>query len=234
MNSTSALDVDAFRRITTCLRPSLAPIATHARRRIHATVHALVALSVVGCAAPAPNYNEPDPKTEKVARLRISVPIGMWAQVKLHPNTDEGSCLRYDNVQILPVDFNTSGFPSSKGERTIGMKGGEKPFATVNSEMYLPTASDITISASYSATGAVVTTSCRQAFRFRAEPGKDYEMSMLTGEKLPARSSCQMDMRELKVSSDDAELTSLSIPVTLTPVIVQSSRAWKQLCKGRS
>ncbi|MEO6147548.1 MAG: hypothetical protein ABIT70_11005 [Sulfuriferula sp.] len=184
---------------------------------------------LLGCATPTPEYIEPNPKSEPTAQMRVAILVGVSAIVLAHDNNN-GPCLSYVGVTVLPVAINTWGFPQSNIKR-VGMPPGENEFGRAITELYIPAGKQITISARYSGGNGMMTMNCYRAFRFQPIRGKNYELSLMTGvgNNVKLADSCILELKEILVR--DAQPPKLiSIPVE--PIIVKGRPAWERLCSA--
>lgn len=201
----------------------------------YASLPALILTSILigGCAAP-PTYEEPDPSITPVAKLRVSVGMGMIASVSVHPNNDEKNCLIEENKKTLPVETNTSGFPRMSQPKTIGIPGFESEKGWVESEIHIPASDDLTFAVSYSwlhARGGRYI--CSQAVRFSPREDRSYRIRLFAGD--PTKSSfspCYLELREIHLN-DAPPLNSVGVKETpYSLVVVKHSKLWGLLCSA--
>lgn len=183
-----------------------------------------------GCAASLPPYLEPDKAKEPTARLRTAINAGVSASVLLHPNNDSNRCLIEDGAVKVPIHTNVSGF-AGDSKRKIGMPFTDAYWGKIGSEVYIPAKDDLTLSASFSGSGATSGASCRMAFRFKPIPDKNYQLFLAAGQGKDGRGACVLEFQE--IYEDGVNKKMAQRDAVHVPVVVWGSRAWPVLCEGR-
>jgi hypothetical protein len=181
-----------------------------------------------GCATSLPPYLEPDPAREPTARLRTVIIAGVRANVSLHQNNNSNVCLIENEATAIPVHTNVSGF-AGESKKKIGMPFVDAYWEKIGSEVYIPAKDDLTLSASFSGTGAAYGAACRMAFRFRPLPDKDYQLFVQAGQQQNGRGACILELQE--IVKDLTSKKMIQRDVVRTPIVVKGSPAWNARCK---
>ncbi len=132
-----------------------------------------------GCASRHLPYEEPDPTTSEVARLRVVALPGIRVSVLSYPpgNTN---CVHQGDARELAVESNMSGFKLGYSKK-LGMPVKNPVSEKWGSEFYIRAGAPLTLEMISSGSNGFFTGVCDKAFQFLPESGRNYELHSFAG-----------------------------------------------------
>jgi hypothetical protein len=121
-----------------------------------------------------------------------------------------------------------SGF-AGESKKKLGMPFVDAYSEKIGSEMYIPAKNDLTLSASFSGSGALYGAACRMAFRFKPLPDKNYQLSLVAGQQQGGRGVCTLEL--LEIVKDSTSNKMIPKDVVRTPIAVKGSPVWNARCQ---
>lgn len=132
-----------------------------------------------GCATRFLPYEEPDPATSEVARLRVVALPGINVSVLSFP-AGNAKCVHRSDARQLAVESNMSGFKQGYSKK-LGMPVKTPLSEKWGSEFYIRAGSPLTLQIGSSGSNGFFIGVCVKAFQFLPESGRSYELHSFAG-----------------------------------------------------